>query len=228
MITLHRQPHSFIHPQRHQKNTPTPLPTALRRPVFSYKKILLVYHQPARYGDSQLVSNSHTDMTHPMYADLPSAQRQRTLIASDYAEQVLQQHFNQVLTDFNVDQFEQPLSFEDFQAAVKQALSHAFLEVEWMKVMRRLRARLMFRWIWQDANQLTHVVQLTRELSDFADVAIQAAVNFARRALVEKHGEPIGENGQVQDLIVIGMGKLGAQELNLSSDIDLIFAWQLQ
>ena len=41
--------------------------------------------------------------------------------------------------------------------------------------MRILRNRLMFRWIWQDANQLTDVVTLTRELSDFADVSICAA-----------------------------------------------------
>ena len=83
----------------------------------------------------------------------------------------------------------------------------------------------MFRWIWQDANQLTDVVTLTRELSDFADASICAAKDFARVPLVAKHGEPIGYNGTVQNLIVVAMGKLGAQELNLSSDIDLIFAF---
>jgi glutamate-ammonia-ligase adenylyltransferase len=86
----------------------------------------------------------------------------------------------------------------------------------------------MFRWIWQDANQLTDVVTLTRELSDFADICIVAAKDFARVPLIAKHGEPVGYNGKIQDLIVIGMGKLGAQELNLSSDIDLIFAFDEQ
>jgi glutamate-ammonia-ligase adenylyltransferase len=140
-------------------------------------------------------------------------------------EQVLQQQLDEVLADFNVAQFEKSLSFNDISACVQQALNHVTLEAEWMRAIRRLRARLMFRWIWQDANQLIDVIQLTRELSDFADIAIQAAVDFARPALIEKNGEPMGENGQVQDLIVIGMGKLGAQELNLSSDIDLIFAF---
>lgn len=91
-----------------------------------------------------------------------------------------------------------------------------------MKSLRILRARLMFRWIWQDANQQTDVVTLTRELSDFADASICAAKRFALGPLLAKHGEPLGYSGEVQDLIVIGMGKLGAQELNLSSDIDLI------
>jgi [glutamine synthetase] adenylyltransferase / [glutamine synthetase]-adenylyl-L-tyrosine phosphorylase len=164
-------------------------------------------------------------MTSPIDSEFPSAHRRKTIIASTYAAQVLQQQFNEVLADFNVDQFAKPLSLDDIKAVVKHVSSQIVSEVEWMQAMRRLRARLMVRWIWQDANQLTDVVQLTRELSDFADSAIQAAVDFARVALIEKHGEPIGENGQVQDLIVIGMGKLGAQELNLSSDIDLIFAF---
>jgi glutamate-ammonia-ligase adenylyltransferase len=155
----------------------------------------------------------------------PSTQLHKTFIASNYAEQVLQQQLDDLIADFNIDQFEKNLSHANILHQVQTSLTQINSEAEWMQAMRRLRARLMFRWIWQDANQLTNVVQLTRELSDFADIAIQAAVDFARPALVEKNGEPMGENGQVQDLIVIGMGKLGAQELNLSSDIDLIFTF---
>jgi glutamate-ammonia-ligase adenylyltransferase len=156
---------------------------------------------------------------------LPEIQLNKTLVASDYARQVLQQQIDPILAEFDIDQFKQPLSHANILHVVQTSLTQANSEAEWMQAMRRLRARLMFRWIWQDANQLTNVVQLTQELSDFADIAIQAAVDFARPALIEKNGEPMGENGQVQDLIVIGMGKLGAQELNLSSDIDLIFAF---
>lgn len=156
---------------------------------------------------------------------LPNIQLNKTLVASDYARQVLQQQSELIFAEFEVDQFEKSLSHADILQSVQTSINQATNEAEWMQTMRRLRARLMFRWIWQDANELTDVIQLTRELSDFADIAIQAAVDFARPALVEKNGEPIGENGQTQDLIVIGMGKLGAQELNLSSDIDLIFAF---
>ena len=172
-----------------------------------------------------MTSSDLPDLLSKFSSKLPDIQLNKTLVASDYARQVLQQQTEQILAEFAVDQFEKNLNYADIQHLVQTSLTPVNSEAEWMQAMRRLRARLMFRWIWQDANQLTDVVQLTRELSDFADIAIQAAVDFARPALVEKNGEPMGENGQIQDLIVIGMGKLGAQELNLSSDIDLIFAF---
>ncbi|RZG77451.1 bifunctional [glutamate--ammonia ligase]-adenylyl-L-tyrosine phosphorylase/[glutamate--ammonia-ligase] adenylyltransferase [Acinetobacter sp. WCHAc060025] len=155
-------------------------------------------------------------------------QLQKTLHASQYAEQVLGLHQIALEQDYAVDGFQKSLSTQQIQQLVYENLLDIQDEMAWMKALRILRARLMFRWIWQDANQLTDVVTLTRELSDFADVSIVAAKAFALPPLIAKHGEPIGYHGDVQDLIVIGMGKLGAQELNLSSDIDLIFAFDEQ
>ncbi len=155
-------------------------------------------------------------------------QLQKTLRASQYAEQVLGLHQAVLEQDYQIDQFTAPLSTEQIYQFVQTTLDGIGDETSWMRGMRILRSRLMFRWIWQDANQLTDVVTLTRELSDFADVSICAAKDFARVALVAKHGEPVSYSGKVQDLIVVAMGKLGAQELNLSSDIDLIFAFDEQ
>ncbi|MFH7765867.1 bifunctional [glutamate--ammonia ligase]-adenylyl-L-tyrosine phosphorylase/[glutamate--ammonia-ligase] adenylyltransferase [Acinetobacter sp. BSP-28] len=155
-------------------------------------------------------------------------QLQNTLRASQYAEQVLGKHSALLEQDYAIDQFILPLTTIQIQNFVHDTLEQIADETTWMQAIRVLRARLMFRWIWQDANRLTDVVTLTRELSDFADAAICAAKDFARVPLVAKHGEPIGYGGAVQDLIVVAMGKLGAQELNLSSDIDLIFAFDEQ
>ncbi|WP_445116484.1 bifunctional [glutamate--ammonia ligase]-adenylyl-L-tyrosine phosphorylase/[glutamate--ammonia-ligase] adenylyltransferase [Acinetobacter sp. WZC-1] len=155
-------------------------------------------------------------------------QLQKTLRASQYAEQVLSLHQAVLEQDYVVDRYQSALSTQQIQQLVQDTLAPIHDENEWMRVIRMLRARLMFRWIWQDANRQTNVVTLTRELSDFADASIHAAKDFARAPLVSKHGEPIGYGGKVQDLIVIAMGKLGAQELNLSSDIDLIFAFDEQ
>ncbi|WHR56920.1 bifunctional [glutamate--ammonia ligase]-adenylyl-L-tyrosine phosphorylase/[glutamate--ammonia-ligase] adenylyltransferase [Acinetobacter haemolyticus] len=155
-------------------------------------------------------------------------QLEKTLVASQYAEQVLNLYTLQLEQDYAEDQFLCSLSTENIFDKVQHAVADISDEQAWMKALRILRARLMFRWIWQDANQLTDVVTLTRELSDFADASICAAKAFALPPLIAKHGEPIGYSGQFQDLIVIGMGKLGAQELNLSSDIDLIFAFDEQ
>src|SRR5690606_30588081 len=117
-------------------------------------------------------------------------QLQKTLRASQYAEQVLSLHQAFLEQDYAIDQFQYSLSTEKIQQYVHETLVGISDELQWMKAIRILRARLMFRWIWQDANQLTNVVTLTRELSDFADASINAAKDFARIPLIAKYGEP--------------------------------------
>ncbi len=175
-------------------------------------------------GQATIATKNYSDQA-AQYPEFSVLKLARTLLASDYAAQVLQQHAALIVADYQRDQYVLPLDWTQLQQLVSAALVDMIDDASWMRAMRLLRQRLMFRWIWRDANRLTDVVQLTRELSDFADLSIQAAVAYARLALVEKYGEPIGANGQIQELIVIAMGKHGAQELNLSSDIDLIFAF---
>lgn len=101
-----------------------------------------------------------------------------------------------------------------------------------MKGLRHLRMLLMMRWIWQDALGLIRLEQLTDELSEFADGCILFAKDYSYQQLVKQYGYPtfIDANGnrQVDEMAVMAMGKLGAHELNLSSDIDLIFVHQGQ
>lgn len=101
-------------------------------------------------------------------------QLQKTLRASQYAEQVLGIHQASLEQDYAIDQFQTSLSTAQIQHFVASSLAEIQDENSWMRAIRVLRARLMFRWIWQDANQLTDVVTLTRELSDFADASICA------------------------------------------------------
>lgn len=115
---------------------------------------------------------------------------------------------------------------EEFRLIVEEALTGAQTEADFMSALRRVRNREQVRFIFRDLNGLCSVPELTLELSDFADVCIQAALDFSMRQLMADHGEPMGEySGKPQRMSVIGMGKLGAQELNLSSDIDLIFCY---
>jgi glutamate-ammonia-ligase adenylyltransferase len=65
-----------------------------------------------------------------------------------------------------------------------------------------------------------------RTVTTLAEVTLSAAVALHTRQLAEQFGDPFGtESGDVQPLIVIGMGKLGGAELNVSSDIDLVFVY---
>ncbi|MGP9557346.1 bifunctional [glutamate--ammonia ligase]-adenylyl-L-tyrosine phosphorylase/[glutamate--ammonia-ligase] adenylyltransferase [Psychrobacter sp. AOP7-A1-24] len=103
-------------------------------------------------------------------------------------------------------------------------------EAKVMSGLRHLRTLLMMRWIWQDALQTISLEQLTDELSEFADGCISFAKDYTYQHLAAKYGEPtfINAQGNVQidDMAIMAMGKLGAEELNLSSDIDLIFVHQ--
>ncbi len=94
------------------------------------------------------------------------------------------------------------------------------------KGLRIFRRRTQIHIIWRDILRLAKTLETTRMLSDMADVCIHQALNHIHAMLAEKHGQPMGKvSKEEQRLLVLGMGKLGAYELNLSSDIDLIFAY---
>ncbi len=103
-------------------------------------------------------------------------------------------------------------------------------ETKVMSGLRNLRMLLMMRWIWQDALGVIALEQLTDELSEFADGCILFAKDYTYQHLITQYGQPtfIDDKGvqHIDDMAIMAMGKLGAHELNLSSDIDLIFIHQ--
>ena len=92
-----------------------------------------------------------------------------------------------------------------------------------MDALRRLRRRELVRIAWRDLAGLAPLDETLRELSALADAAIASALDFAKRSLDARFGTPRSAKGEAQELLVIGMGKLGGGELNFSSDIDLVF-----
>ena len=109
-----------------------------------------------------------------------------------------------------------------FEAAIAACKN----DIELDKALRQFRNKTMIRIIWRDLNRVTTMLQTTAELSRFADAAIQFAANYHYRELEKFYGMPLGnESGFPQPFLVLGMGKLGARELNVSSDIDLIFTY---
>ncbi len=91
--------------------------------------------------------------------------------------------------------------------------------------LRQLRQRV---WLVASARDLAGSADLAEVVatwSALAEVSIAAALDFHHAALVARHGEPRGADGAPQRMVVIGMGKLGGGELNVSSDIDLIYLY---
>lgn len=114
--------------------------------------------------------------------------------------------------------FDQLLQFElESGSAVTLTLGGA---------MRRLRNLVVCTLIDRDLRGLADLDEVVRTMSEFADFAVQTHLQALMLELTGLYGVPIGEeSGNPQELIVLGMGKLGGGELNVSSDIDLIFVY---
>jgi glutamate-ammonia-ligase adenylyltransferase len=92
--------------------------------------------------------------------------------------------------------------------------------------MRKLRNLVICTLIARDLGGQADMGEVVETISAFADFAIQTHLHALTQEMVVLHGTPVGEeSGAVQELIVLGMGKLGGHELNVSSDIDLIFVY---
>ena len=92
-------------------------------------------------------------------------------------------------------------------------------------VLRRFKYRHLLRIGSRDLLGDADLTVTTEELSRVADVLLDAAWRAAEAALRSQHGVPRTSTGGETGLAIIGMGKLGGEELNYSSDIDLIFAY---
>jgi glutamate-ammonia-ligase adenylyltransferase len=95
--------------------------------------------------------------------------------------------------------------------------------------LRRFKQREMFRIAARDLARLSNVVEITRELSDVADVCLEAVFQIVRLQFTGRFGRPFHQDAdgcwQPTAFCVLGLGKLGGQELNYSSDVDLMFVY---
>jgi glutamate-ammonia-ligase adenylyltransferase len=117
---------------------------------------------------------------------------------------------------------DQPLTREDLSAwLAAQPAGEADLK----PVLRRLKQRAYARIATRDLAGLAPLGEVVECMTLIAELAVARAVEVIGKGLAERYGTPRGAEGQAQELIVIGMGKLGGRELNVSSDIDLIFVY---
>lgn len=142
---------------------------------------------------------------------------------SEYAATWLCRHPDALLALLIDDAVSRPADISDYQTLFT-AQQHATPR-EWDVRIRHIRHRAMCGIIWRDLNRLVSTMETTAELTALADAAVSVSLDYHYRLLTESLGTPVCPAGKLQPLLVIGMGKLGAHELNLSSDIDLIFAY---
>lgn len=89
-------------------------------------------------------------------------------------------------------------------------------------VLRQFRHRHMVRILWCDLTGVNRLEETLFQLSVLAQACVQAADQWTFEALEKRYGAPTDDKGRQLRLIILGMGKLGGYELNVSSDIDII------
>ena len=104
------------------------------------------------------------------------------------------------------------------QALTAQGLGFA----DALRVTRQL---VMERLLRLDCDENATLEVVTRVVTDLAELALDLAYHESYRTLEQLHGAPRTAQGELCQLCIIGMGKLGARELNVSSDIDLIYVY---
>jgi len=104
-------------------------------------------------------------------------------------------------------------------------LSACQSEEQLHRILRRFRLQQMVNIAVADLVLNISLEQSLERLSLLADALIQSSLAWLTTFCQNKWGTPTSINGDIQPLLVYGMGKLGGYELNFSSDIDLIFVY---
>ncbi len=101
-----------------------------------------------------------------------------------------------------------------------------FDEVSFLASLRIARQKVM---LWLGVRDIANLASLTEVMlavTEMAHLGLRYASEYAQEALTTQYGLPQNADAQPIPLWIIGMGKLGAKELNVSSDIDLIFLYE--
>lgn len=120
---------------------------------------------------------------------------------------------------------EQAYAGGEYSTRLADMAADAATDDQMTRLLGRVRLREMVRIAWRDLTGKSDLDMTLRDLSKLADACIDIAMEFVYSKLRLSRGTPVDNTGKQQKMVVLGMGKLGAGELNFSSDIDLIFAF---
>jgi glutamate-ammonia-ligase adenylyltransferase len=119
---------------------------------------------------------------------------------------------------------------KDLEDSLRQQLLRIEIDQveDQMRVLRLFKKSNVLTVAASDVLAESPLMKVSDALTDIAEVSVQATLNLAYEAVAERHGYPLGNNGQRCSLdnkgfAVIGYGKLGGIELGYGSDLDLVF-----
>ncbi|MDH4259319.1 MAG: bifunctional [glutamate--ammonia ligase]-adenylyl-L-tyrosine phosphorylase/[glutamate--ammonia-ligase] adenylyltransferase [Gammaproteobacteria bacterium] len=168
---------------------------------------------------------SNTDGLVATPAGVNSADLERVIAGSEFVAEAAGREPALLAQLAETGELERPREAGEIGALAAAVADAAADESFFMDELRHLRRREMVRIAWRDLTGTAALAEVLRELSDLADAAIISALAFANQSLAARYGVPRSPEGQPQELVVLGMGKLGGRELNFSSDIDLVLLY---
>jgi glutamate-ammonia-ligase adenylyltransferase len=165
---------------------------------------------------------SAPEMTEAVVAD--------ALSRSLFLRQTLERHAGQVQALLESRQLTEPTTPEYLRSRWQEYLTEVDGEPALHSALRRFRRESQFRMIWRDLLRWADLAETMAATSAFAEICIDGALDWLYEDSCQQYGTPRGADpvtGEEADqkMVVLGMGKLGGRELNVSSDIDLIFAF---
>jgi len=154
----------------------------------------------------------------------------QAMARSVFLKQTLERQPEQVESLVSSRSLREPTTADYLQQRWREYLENVTDEPSLHKALRQFRRESQFRIIWRDLMRWADMHETIAATSAFADTCIQGALDWLHRDACEQSGTPWGTDPVTgeecpQSMVVLGMGKLGGRELNVSSDIDLIFAF---
>jgi glutamate-ammonia-ligase adenylyltransferase len=145
----------------------------------------------------------------------------QALAYSRYAERVLARHPGR--RAWLEQAMATPFDWRPAQAALEAAQAQGGEALA--ATLRHLRRDVLLHTLARDLTRAAALGEVMDAMTRLADLSIAAAVRCHAAELGATYGTPRNAAGEAQELIVVGMGKLGGGELNVSSDIDLVFVY---
>ncbi|WNK19716.1 bifunctional [glutamate--ammonia ligase]-adenylyl-L-tyrosine phosphorylase/[glutamate--ammonia-ligase] adenylyltransferase [Halomonas piscis] len=187
--------------------------------------------EQARLRLAEALEHDLDDETPAVWQALPASRRAalaRTVTISNFALDVLVRTPALLAELIDAGELDAAPAGAVLARRLGEALAAAEDEAALYRAVRRFRQARMLAIIWRDLNRPDgyDVWDTTAAVTALAEVTLEATLGWLEAFYAPRWGRPAPcEDGSAQRLVVLGMGKLGAGELNLSSDIDLIFAY---
>lgn len=134
-------------------------------------------------------------------------------------------------SDFAIDALaRQPELLAQLQADAGSPVAAPMLEPhaqgDWARLLRRYRQAESTRLVWRDVVEGADVEEILAGSSALAETCLRLALDALEADFARRFGVLRDASGAPQRLVVFGLGKLGGRELNFSSDIDLVYAYE--